>query len=111
CGGAARVDDDRAAPVEAPKDAIAKTTENGPVKVTARAWPAKPTLADPIYFRIEIEAPAGVAVDAPYQSVDEGLGRFAITSHARGTSRTADGGQREVQTYTLAAPSSGKHRI
>ena len=54
CGHAAS--DETAAPeaIEPTKDAIAKTTENGPVKVTVRVWPAKPTLGDSIYARLEI---------------------------------------------------------
>ena len=37
CGGHAAVDDTGVtAPVEPPKDAIAKTTENGPVKATVK---------------------------------------------------------------------------
>ena len=41
--------DDTTAPeaIEPAKDAIVKTTENGPVKVTVRVWPAKPTLSAP----------------------------------------------------------------
>jgi len=112
CGSSARsvVDQPTAAP-EPPKDAIVKTLENGPVKVIERVWPSKPTLDDPIYVRIEISAPAGVSISAPLESVGDGLGRFEIKDHARASERGPEGGHVETQTYRLAAPSSGKHRL
>ncbi len=97
------------------KDAITKTTENGPVKATVRVWPAKPALGDSIYVRLEVEAPAGVSIDAPYQEAgDQRLGRFRVVGFVRsstpGTGKLT-GGQVHEQTYTLEAPSSGRHRI
>src|SRR5437899_1229797 len=94
--------DDMFAPIEPPKDAIDKTTENGPVKVETRVWPKKPTLDDEIYLRLDITAPAGISVEAPFQEAgDARLGRFRVlgfTHDAVGT--------HQVETYTLAAPSS-----
>ena len=55
-----------AAPIEPAKDAISKTTEVGPVKATIKVWPAKPTLGDAIYARLEIDAPSGISIDAPF---------------------------------------------
>jgi len=104
--------DDASAPIEPAKDAIAKTTENGPVKATVLVWPAKPTLGDPIYARLEIDAPAGVAIDAPFQEAgDQRLGRFRVVAFTRDTQRKPDGGQHHEQTYTLEPPSSGRQRI
>lgn len=100
-----------AAPIEPPSDAIAKTTENGPVKATVQAWPARPTLGDLIYLRVTIDAPAGITIDAPYQNAGDGLGRFKIDSHSRDVRRKPDGGTVETQLYALQAPTSGKHRI
>jgi hypothetical protein len=111
CGSSAV---DQAAPVviEPAKDAITKTTENGPVKATVKVWPAKPTLGDEIYLRLEIDAAAGVTVDAPFQEAgDQRMGRFRVLGFTRDTHRNADGSQRQDQTYTLEAPSSGKHRV
>lgn len=100
------------APIEPAKDAITKTTEVGPVKATVRVWPAKPTLGDPIYARLEIEAPAGVSIDAPFQEAGaQRLGRFRVVGFTRDTRRKPDGGQRHEQTYTLEPPSSGRQRI
>ena len=100
------------APIVPAKDAISKTTELGPVKATIRVWPAKPTLGDPIYARLEIEAPAGIAIDAPFQEAgDQRLGRFGIIAFTGDTKRKPDGGQIHEQTYTLEAPSSGRQRI
>jgi hypothetical protein len=100
-----------AAPIEAPKDAIAKTTESGPVKATIQVWPAKPTLGDPIYARLEVEAPAGVDIDAPFQEAgDQRLGRFRVVGFTRGTKHVASG-QVHEQTYTLEAQTSGRHRV
>lgn len=94
------------------QDAIAKTTELGPVKATVKVWPAKPKLSDPIYVRLEIEAPIGVSIDAPFQEAgDQRLGRFRVVGFARDTQRAASGGQLHEQTYTLEAPTSGRHRV
>jgi len=57
-----------------PKDAIAKTAEAGPVKATVQIWPAKPTLGDPIYARLTVEAPAGLTLSPPaWQTGEDGL--------------------------------------
>jgi len=105
--------DPAAQPVpQPPRDAITKTTELGPVKATIKVWPAKPTLGDPIYAQLEIDAPAGVAIDAPFQEAgDQRLGRFAVVNFAGDTRRKPDGGQVHEQTYTLEAPASGRQRI
>jgi hypothetical protein len=101
-----------AAPVVPAKDALTRTTEVGPVKATVKVWPAKPTLGDAIYARLEIEAPAGVAIDAPFQEAgDQRLGRFRVVAFTRDSQRRPDGGQHHEQTYTLDAPSSGRQRI
>jgi hypothetical protein len=97
------------------KDAITKTTENGPVKATVKVWPAKPSLGDAIYVRLEVDAPAGVSIDAPFQEAgDQRLGRFRVVGFVRSTTpgqRQPNGGQVQEQTYTLEAPASGRQRI
>ncbi|HEX3765688.1 MAG TPA: hypothetical protein VHW23_43630 [Kofleriaceae bacterium] len=101
-----------AAPIVPAKDALTKTTEVGPVKATVKVWPAKPTLGDAIYARLEIDAPAGVTIDAPFQEAgDQRLGRFRVVAFTRDTQHKPDGGQHHEQTYTLDAPSSGRQRI
>src|SRR6185436_18274905 len=112
CSGDAAEPASAAAPIEPTKDAIAKTTEVGPVKATVKVWPAKPALADPVYVRLEVDAPAGVSIDAPFQEAgDQRLGRFHVVGFTRDTHRKPDGGQHHEQTYTLEAPSSGRQRI
>ncbi len=112
CGGTEIEESSETAVVEPTKDAIAKTTENGPVKATVRVWPSKPTLGESIYVRLEIEAPAGVSIDAPFQEAgDQRLGRFRVVGFTRETERRPGGGQVQQQTYTLEAPSSGRQRI
>ena len=104
CHDASDTPETTAAPIEPTKDAIAKPTEVGPVKATIRVWPAKPTLGDPIYARLEI--------DAPFQEAgDQRLGRFRVVGFTRDTTRKPDGGQHHQQTYTLEAPASGRQRI
>ncbi|HEY0254664.1 MAG TPA: hypothetical protein VGC41_24225 [Kofleriaceae bacterium] len=101
------------APIEPPKDAIAKPVENGPVKIVEKVWPAKPNLGEPIYLRLEIASAAGVTVDAPFQEAgDARLGRFKVAAFTRGdVQRDADGTQHVTQTYTLEASASGKQRV
>jgi hypothetical protein len=103
---------ERGAKLEPPADAISKTSENGPVKATVRVWPPTPSLGEPIYLRLDIDAPAGISVDAPFQEAgDQRLGRFKVVGFVRDTNRKPDGAQHQEQTYTLEAPASGKHRI
>ena len=112
CHGEAAPDSGAAAPIAPAADALARTTEVGQVKATVRVWPAKPTLGDAIYARLEIDAPAGVSIDAPFQEAgDQRLGRFRVVAFNRDTQRKPDGGQHHEQTYTLDAPSSGRQRI
>jgi hypothetical protein len=113
CGAESSSEDtSEPAPIVPDADAIAKVTENGPVKAKVLVWPAKPSLSDPIYVRLEVEAPVGVSIDAPFQEAgDQRLGRFRVVGFARDQQRTASGGQLTQQTYTLEAPSSGRHRV
>ena len=112
CSGHSILDEQTVSKAEPSKDAIAKTTENGPVKATVTVWPPKPTLGDPIYLRLDVDAPAGVSIDAPFQEAgDQRMGRFKVTGFSRDTQRKPDGGLHERQTYTLEAPTSGKHRV
>ncbi len=111
CGGSSVLDSSQSPPTEPPKDAIAKTSETGPVKIELHVWPAKPTLGDPIYLRLDIDAPAGVSVDAPFQETGQRLGRLAVSESNKDSSRKPDGGLHQWQLYTLDAIASGKHRI
>ncbi len=112
CTSKSPLDEGTASTLLPSKDAVTKTTENGPAKATITVWPAKPTLGEPIYLRLEIATPAGVHVDAPFQEAgDSRLGRFKVVGFARDSQQKPDGGLRQEQTYTLEAPSSGKHRV
>ncbi|HEX4423297.1 MAG TPA: hypothetical protein VH165_35550 [Kofleriaceae bacterium] len=92
-------------------DAITKTAENGPVKATLKVWPAKPTLDDTVYAQLEIDAPSGVTINAPFQETGSQLGRFQVGKFDHDTERTPDGGQRFHQLYQLHAQASGRQRI
>lgn len=98
-----------AATATVPADAITKITENGPVKATVRVWPAKPTLDGQVTVQLEVDAEPGVSVDLPFQ--EAGVGRFRVEHYDRETRREANGHAVQVQTYTLVAPSSGRHRV
>jgi hypothetical protein len=112
CGNSSVLDQTQPASSQPTTDAITKSTENGPVKATVTVWPPKPTLGEPIYLRLAIEAPAGISVDAPFQEAgDQRLGRFKVVGFVRDTQRKPDGTQHHEQTYTLEAPTSGKHRV
>ena len=112
CSSSSVLDQSQPRPAEPTKDAITKTTENGPVKATVTVWPPKPSLGESIYLRLEIAAPAGVSVDAPFQEAgDQRLGRFKVVGFVRDTQRKPDGAQHQEQTYTLEAPTSCKHRV
>ena len=111
CGGSSALD--TSAPAnEPPKDAIAKASESGPVKAEVHVWPAKPTLDDSIYLRLDVTAPAGIRVEAPFQEAgDDRMGRFRVIGFTKDSEHGADGSEHQIQTYTLEAPTSGKHRV
>jgi hypothetical protein len=112
CGNASMLDSATPAQSEPAADAIRRTSEHGPVKVTVAVWPSAPSLGEPIYVRLDVEAPAGISVDAPFQEAgDQRLGRFKIVGFVRDSQRDPDGSQRQQQTYTLEAMTSGKHRV
>ncbi|MGE0398504.1 MAG: hypothetical protein AB7T06_17490 [Kofleriaceae bacterium] len=82
------------------------------MKATVQVWPAKPSLVDAVYLRLEVSAPDGVTIDAPFQEAgDQRLGRFRVVGFSRDTQRPESGGQLHVQTYTLEPPASGRQRI
>jgi hypothetical protein len=96
--GPATVED---APIpDPPADAIVKESAQGPATVTVRVWPAKPTLGDSIWLQLEGKVEDGVTLEMPFDQT--ALGRFQVLRYA------TDHGQ---ETYELAAPMSGKHRI
>jgi hypothetical protein len=112
CGGDATNESAEIVALAPPADAIVRTTENGPVRVAVKVWPAKPSLADSIYLRLEASAPAGVNVDAPFQEAgDDRLGRFRVVGFTRDVAQNADGSRTEQQTYVLEAPTSGRQRV
>ena len=112
CSSSSALDTSTKTDTTPPKDAVSKVSENGPVKAEIHVWPAKPNLNEPIYLRLDIDAPAGISVDAPFQEAgDQRLGRFKVVGFVKDTHRKPDGSQHQEQTYTLEAPASGKHRI
>ncbi len=98
------------APIPAPPaDAIVKDTDAGAAQIHVQVWPAAPTLGDSIWLRLEVTAKPGVAVELPFDQA--ALGRFQVLRYVPESSRADDGGARRVDTYELAAPMSGRHRI
>jgi hypothetical protein len=89
--------------------AIERTARSGPVTVTVRVSPEKPTLGDPVTLELIVEAEAGVEVRLP--DFGEALGRFTILDFAPSRQTTAAGGTRAVQRYTLRPPMSGQQKI
>jgi hypothetical protein len=85
---------------EPPPDAIVVEHDGGTARVTARVWPARPTLGDSIWLRLDVAAEPGVAIELPFEQ--QALGRFAVLRYAPEATRA---------TYELAAPMSGRHRI
>lgn len=98
------------APVPAPPaDAIVADTDAAAAQIRVQVWPAAPTLGDSIWLRLEVTAKPGVAVELPFDQA--ALGRFQVLRYVPESSRADDGGARRVDTYELAAPMSGRHRI
>ena len=101
CGGERRAATIDEPPLpEPPADAIAVETDGGTARVLIKVWPAKPTLGDSIWLRLDVEADAAVPVELPFDQ--QALGRFQVLRYAPEARRA---------TYELAAPMSGRHRI
>jgi hypothetical protein len=109
CGTRTPIDDAHPWP-DPPKDAIVKTTESGPVKATVAVWPPKPTLGDPIYLRLTVEAKPGVVLDVPSEDLAVQAG-FRVPAFDVQHEHTADGGAIEIRSLELEAPSSGRRRV
>ena len=109
CGKGAATGEQRTWP-DPPKDAIVKTTESGPVKATVAVWPPKPTLGDPIYLRLTVEAQPGVVLDVPSEDLAIQAG-FRVADFDQAHDHTTSGGALETRTLELEAPSSGRRRI
>jgi len=95
--------------LEPTPEALERETEEGPVKATVQLWPPTPTLGDPIYLRLTVEAKPGATAVAPFEH--EALGRFHVVGWTHDSTRRDDGTVVELQTYTLEAPGSGKFRV
>lgn len=108
CGGGGPARPAERAP-EPPPEALARDTEQGPVKARVQLWPTAPTLGDPIYLRLTIETRPGATASAPFDH--EALGRFRVVHWTPSSARRDDGTMVETQTYTLEAPGSGKFRV
>lgn len=94
-----------------PRDAVRKTTEDGPISATVEVWPPKPLLGNPIHLRLTVRARDGATVELPPWG--EALGRFLLIGrfvpvHAQ---VAPDGSRTWVQDYDLQAPRSGRSRI
>jgi hypothetical protein len=106
CGGERAQDGET--PAAAPRDAITRTTHDGPVRATVSLAPGEPTLTEPLTLTLTVEAEPGVTVEMP--PFGDALGRFTIADFTPRASRRADGTVTS-QTYTLQAPMSGRQRI
>ena len=100
CGGGSEDAAPDVAAIAPTKDALVKSTENGPVKATVTVWPARPALGDAIYLRLTVESPAGISVDAPFQEAgDQRMGRFKVVGFTRTAAGSGAGsGAQEILT-------------
>ncbi|MCP4003625.1 MAG: hypothetical protein GY725_05465 [bacterium] len=88
---------------------LARTSQRGPVTVTVGLSPSQPVIGDELSLKIEVLAEEAVELLMP--EFGEALDRFRVIDFSQSESVDPDGRTRAVQTYTLASPMSGKHRV
>jgi hypothetical protein len=97
---------------QAETEAIERTTEKGPVKLTIRITPAAPRLSDMLDMDVIVAAPADVEVKAP--EFGEGVGEFMVRNYTekRDSAATSkpDNSNRQFH-YELEPSSAGRHLI
>jgi hypothetical protein len=95
--------------VMAADDAVTKTMELGPVRVTTRLSPKEPVIGDEITFEIQVNAQADVEVLMP--EFGEALSRYTILEFVPKQHVADDGTTVHTQRYTLQPTQSGAQSI
>ena len=90
-------------------NAIAKTVERGPVRMTVRIAPKEPRLSDLLDMGIVIEAEDGVEVKAPV--FGKAVGDFLVRDYSEKDAPAAAGKTVRSFHYQLEPAHSGKHLI
>ena len=88
---------------------IVKTSELGPVRLTAQLDPPQPLVGDPVTFTLSVTAEKGVELLLP--EFGESLERFAILDYVPRQAVDDQGRTIASQKYRLQPPSSGKQAI
>ena len=92
----------------APANAIERSAEKGPVKLSVRVSPREPRLSDLVEMDVRVEAEPGVEIKPP--AFGQAVGDFLIRDY---TERPAEAGPKKVRQfhYQLEPVHGGKHLI
>jgi len=89
-------------------DAIERTAEKGPVKLSVRVWPRAPRLSDLLQMEVRVESQPGVEIKPP--AFGQAVGDFLIRDYSERPPEAGTAGQRRFH-YELEPAHAGKHLI
>jgi len=91
-----------------PDDAIERTAEKGPVKLSVRVWPREPRLSDLVEMEVAVESQPDVDVKPP--AFGQAVGDFLIRDYSERPRDAASPNTRRFR-YQLEPAHAGKHLI
>jgi hypothetical protein len=91
-----------------PRNAIARTAQKGPVKLSVRVWPPEPRLSDLVEMDVTVESQPDVEIKPP--AFGQGVGDFLVRDYSE---RPPEPGSKNVRRfhYQLEPAHAGKHLI
>ncbi len=92
----------------APENAIERTAENGPVKLSVRVSPREPRLSDQLQMDVVVKSPPGVEIKPP--AFGQAVGDFLVRDYSERAPEKGTKGQRRFH-YELEPTHAGKHLI
>jgi hypothetical protein len=100
---------DKSSPSSAPpNDAIERTAEKGPVKLSVRVWPREPRLSDLVEMEVTVESQPDVDIKPP--AFGQAVGDFLIRDYSEKPRDAAAPHTRRFR-YQLEPAHAGKHLI
>ena len=91
-----------------PADAIERSAEKGPVKLSVRVWPRKPRLSDLVEMDVRVESQPDVEIKPP--AFGQAVGDFLIRDYSERPAEPGAGNVRRFH-YQLEPAHAGKHLI
>jgi LPXTG-motif cell wall-anchored protein len=92
-----------------PADALTRTAEKGPVKLSVHVWPRTPRLSDLVEMDVRVESQANVDVKPP--AFGQAVGDFLVRDYSERPASVAGASKVLSFHYQLEPAHAGKHLI